>query len=129
MASLVGTTTARNYVKAVETSKMGTRQLAVLVIDMNTDVYTNYTASNSLFAKAIRSLETQVEIFAIFPPASSAGEIFTILVADDTLPQDAGESSGDGGANNRLTDILNDATGGSAVVWNAAIAGNSINYD
>jgi hypothetical protein len=108
---------------------MGTRELAVLVIDMNTNVYTNYTASNSLFAKAIRSLETAVEIYAIFPPAASAGEIFTILVADDTIPQDAGESSGDGGANNTLTDILNDATGGSAVVWNAAIAGDSINYN
>ena len=43
MPSLVGTTIARNYVKAVETSKMGTRELAFFQVDMNTDVTTGYT--------------------------------------------------------------------------------------
>ena len=129
MPSLVGTTIARNYEKAIETSKMGTRQLALLVVDMNTDVYTGYTDSNSLFAKAVRSLQTAVEMYVVFPPASSAGEIFTILVAADTLPQDAGDEAGDGNKINNVSTIVGNATGASVNVWNASIDGDSINYD
>ena len=129
MPSLVGTTIARNYEKAIETSKMGTRELAVLVVDMNTDVYAGYTDSNSLFAKAVRSLQTTVEMYAVFPPAASAGEIFTMLVAADTLPQDSGDVIGDGNKLNAVSTIVSNATGASVNVWNGNLAGDSISYD
>lgn len=126
MADLVGTTIARNYLKAVETSKMGTRELAVVVVDMNTDVTTDYTDSNSLFAQAVRSLQTVVEMYAVFAPS---GNIFTMLVAADTLPQDEGESAGDGNRISGVSTVVSDATGESVDVWNASIDGDNINYD
>jgi len=126
MADLIGDTIARNYLKAVETSKMGTRQLVVLVVDMQADVTTNYTDSNSLFAKAVRGLETLTELYVIFPPS---GNLFTVLAADDTLPFNASQTPGDGNRITKVETALNSATGATTHVWNATLAGTSFSYN
>lgn len=126
MANLIGTDFARNYVKAVETSQMGTRELAYFQVDMNTDVETNYTNSNSLFAQAIRGLQTVVEIYAIGRPN---GQQFTVIAASDTAPRDSGDSIGNGNRNSILEDAVNAATGASCAVFDGLLNGWSIEND
>jgi hypothetical protein len=126
MANLVGTDFARNYVKAVETSQMGTRQLAFFQVDMNTDVETNYTNSNSLYAQAIRGLQTVVELYAIGKPN---GSNFTVIVAADTAPYDSGDVPGDGNRNSILEDAVDAATGESSRIFDGLLNGWNIEND
>ncbi len=126
MANLIGTDFARNYVKAVETSQMGTRQLAFFQVDMNTDVETNYTNSNSLYAQAIRGLQTLVELYAIGKPN---GSNFTVIAAADTAPYDSGDVPGDGNRNSILENAVDAATGESSRIFNGLLNGWSIEND
>jgi hypothetical protein len=126
MPSLVGTTIARNYVKAVETSKMGTRELAFFQVDMNTDVATGYTDSDSLYAKAVKGIQTVVETYAVGVPN---GEWFTVVAAADTATFDSGESNGDGNRNSKIEAAINEATGESCRVFNGKLEGDAITND
>ena len=109
MANLVGTSIARNYLKAVETTNMGTRKLAFFQVELS-GVHTNYTDSNSLFAKAVRGLETVIEIYGVGVPSSNQ---FTVIASDDTAPRPAGHSTADGERNSILEAAVDAATGGS----------------
>jgi hypothetical protein len=123
MASLVGTTIARNYEKAVETSKMGTRELAFYVIYGVDNVETDYTLPGSVFQKAVQGVQQVAEMYAVFPPSSGN---FVVMVAADTLPDHA-EPSGESLA---LRTAVRAATGDSnarAYVW--TITGDSTTYD
>jgi hypothetical protein len=124
MPSLIGTTLTANYLKTAPTSKFGTRELAVVVLEI-TDIQVNSADSGSLFTRAVRAIQQNVEVFAVFEPSGSR---CTLLVAADTMPQDAGDEAGDGNANSYLADIL-DRADVAGTVWNAEIVGDNINYD
>ena len=126
MANLIGTNFARNYVKAAATTTMGTRELAFFQVDMNTDVETNYTASNSLYAQAIKGLQTVVEIYAIGRPN---GSNFTVIAASDTAPRDNGDTVADGNRNSILEDAIDAATGESSRVFDGLLTGWNIEND
>ena len=113
-----------NYLVTLPTSKFGTRELAVVVLEV-TGIETNYEDPASLFSRSVRAIQQNVEVFAVFTPASGTA---TLLVAADTMPQDDGDEAGDGNANSYLSDAL-DAAGVSGTVWNAIIEGDIINYD
>lgn len=126
MPSLVGTSAAANYLKASPTTKMGTRELLFLQIDMNTDVETGYTDSNSLYAKAIRGLELVCEVYAIGTPN---GNWFTAVVAADTAPLNANQAPQDGSRVTAIETAVNSATSASSNVWNAFLNGSNIEND
>jgi len=130
IASGTGSTTfARNFEKAIETSKMGTRELAVLVVDMNTDVGTDYTEPGSLFSKAVQGLQTAIELFVIFPPSGAGGQRFTVLAAVDTIPFNAGQTVADGDEITALETAVDNATGQSTTIWNAVLDDDNITYN
>lgn len=117
---------ARNYQKTQATSTLGTRKLVFLVVDLNQDVATDHELPNSLYSQAVRGLQQCTELYVIGQPS---GQQFTVVVAEDTTPFNAGQSAGDG---NRITAIegyVNAATGVSVNVWNALLNGDNINYD
>jgi hypothetical protein len=123
MASLVGETVARNFEKAIETSKMGTRELAFYVISGVDGVETNYTEPGSVFQKAVQGVQQVAEMYAVFPPSSGD---FVVMVAADTLPDHADA----GGESIALRTAVREATGDSnarAYVW--TIIGDSRSYD
>jgi hypothetical protein len=123
MPSLVGTTIARNFEKAVETSKMGTRELAFYVIYGVDNVDSNYTNPGSVFQKAVQGVQQVAEMYAVFPPS---GNNFVVMVAADTLPDHADA----GGESLALRTAVRTATGDSnarAYVW--TIAGDAVTYD
>jgi hypothetical protein len=126
MASLVGETVARNHVKAVETSKMGTRELAYFQVDMNVDAETNYTDSNSVYAQAIKGIQTVVEIYAVGKPN---GQEFTVIAASDTAPRDSGDTIANGLRNSVIEAAINNATGASCRVFDGLLDGWSITND
>lgn len=123
MPSLVGTTIARHYEKAIETSKMGTRELAFYVIYGVDNVAVNYTDPGSVFQKAVQGVQQVAETYAVFPPS---GSNFVVMVAADTLPDHADP----GGESLALRTAVRNATGDSnarAYVW--SISGDSVSYD
>lgn len=88
MASLIGTYVTSNYLKAAPSTQFGTRQLAFVKVvatgsDGSTAVNfsTNYTDSNSDFAKAVRTVQISNEIFAVGTPNGTG---FVVAIADDT---------------------------------------------
>ena len=92
MADLYGSTVAANARKIPGTQSLGTvgiRELSFYSVTI-TGVHTGYTASNSLFAKAVLGAQVGAEIFFVGTPASNA---FVIGVATDTVdssgPEDA----------------------------------------
>ena len=130
MPSLIGYTNENgvqvtaNYLKTLPTTKFGTRELAVVVLEIN-NIEDNYEDPASLFTRSIRAIQQNVEVFGVFNPASNR---CTLLVAADTMPQDDGDEAGDGNRNNYLDSVLSSA-GVSGSVWNASINGDNINYD
>jgi hypothetical protein len=124
MPSVLGTMITDNYLKTFPTTKFGTRELAVVVLEI-TNVQVDFEDPASLFSRSVRAIQQNVEVFAVFQPSGSR---VTLLVAADTMPQDDGDEAGDGNSNNYLQDVLINS-GISATVWNASINGDNINYD
>lgn len=123
MPSLVGTTIARNYEKAIETSKMGTRDVAFYVITAVDNVEVDYTDPGSVFQKAVQGVQQVAEMYAVFPPASGD---FVVMVAADTLPDHADF----GGESLALRTAVRAATGDSnARAYRWEISGDSTSYD
>lgn len=121
------TALAGNTRKTVDTTKFGTRELSFHQIQGLNGVATNYTDSDSLFFKAVRALQEQVEIYAVGTPS---GNDFTVVIAADTCPFDDGDFNGDGSRNTRLENIIRTATGDSNVeVWNSKLEGSNLNND
>jgi hypothetical protein len=104
-SDLTGSTVAANYQKFSPTTQMGTRALRFVTITFGTggdsDIdltrgYWNdagsayagtYTDSTSYFAKAVRTVETFFEVWAVGTPSSTA---FTVIVSDDTAQDNLG---------------------------------------
>lgn len=71
-----------NYLKAKPSTRFATRDLSFLVIDMdNSSYFNNADASDSNFAKVVRAVQLQAEIFAVGTPSNG---IVTFVVAIDT---------------------------------------------
>jgi hypothetical protein len=120
------TALAGNTRKTVDTTKFGTRELSFHQVEGVTGAGTNYTDSNSIFYKAVRALQEQVEIYAVGTPS---GDNFTVVIAADTCPYPAGRSNGDGNTNSRLEGIIDAACGTNCTVWNTKLIGNYLAND
>jgi hypothetical protein len=118
------TALAGNARKTVPSSQFGTRKLSFCVINVS-DIGDNYTDADSVFYKAIRAIQQNVEIYAVGTPS---GNYVTVVVADDTEPYSEGEENADGNRNGYLEDILDNA-GISAEVWNAQLISDDLSYD
>jgi hypothetical protein len=100
MPSLLGTTVAQNYGKMTPQQTYGTginftnfatrnvRFISIAVSGGTNDLTKGadgatgeFTDSLSLYAKAVRALQTTAEIYAVFNPSATA---FVAIVADDT---------------------------------------------
>lgn len=104
-----------------------TRKLAYVVVDMGTDVATNFDQIDSLYQKAVQGIQQIAEIYALGQPS---GQLFTAILSNDTLPYDDGQSVGDGGENSPLSRVIRESSGASgAWAWNANLNGNGLSYD
>ena len=83
MPSLVGNYVAANYLKAQPSTQFGTRQLSVLKVEID-GVFVNYADANSLFSKAVRSIQQTAEIWAVFTPIDAGTDYFNVIIATDT---------------------------------------------
>ena len=115
---------AANYLITTPTSKFGTRELAAVILDV-TDISVDWQDPDSIFTRAVRGIQQNVEVYAVFNPS---GSLCTLLVSADTMPQDDGDEAGDGNRNTYLEDAMA-AAGIQGNVWNASISGGSINWD
>jgi multidrug transporter EmrE-like cation transporter len=131
MPSLIGTTVAANYLKTNASTQFGTRALRIIKIAISggsnnmtlvdgstadTGSVAGYTLANSLFSKAIRSLQAGVEIYAVFTPAAGS---FTAIISDTTAnDSDSGNAPGvlDSAAYGDLEAAIAGALNASAVV-------------
>ena len=80
-----GVTITANYLKSAPGSQFGTRALAFYKVT-STGVATGYTASNSLFEKAVKGIQITSELYFVGTPAS---DNFVFAIASDT---DAGQT-------------------------------------
>jgi hypothetical protein len=80
-----GVTITQNYLKSAPGSQFGTRALSFYKVT-STGVHTGYTASNSLFEKAVKGIQQTSELYFVGTPAS---DNFVFAIASDT---DAGQT-------------------------------------
>ena len=124
MADLTGTLLAANYQKFAPTTQMGTRALRFITItfgngsDSDVDLTAayasgtgtfagTYTDGSSYFAKAVRTVETYFEVWAIGTPSTTA---FTVIVSDDTA-QDSDADTNVIGGYGQVEAAIKDAVG------------------
>lgn len=121
-----------NGLKTSPSSTFGTPELEFIVVTINDNEANTFNAegeyldSNSDYSKAVRALQTAGEVYAVFEPSFDR---FTAIMHTNTLKRDAGESAGDRGANNALTDILTNVIGYAVTVWSAELVGDGLNFD
>lgn len=113
---------ATGHGKTYDQTNFGTRKLAFLTIDMNTDVETNYDTNGSLYQKAVQGLQQLGEVYGIGAPN---GQWFTAIMSADTLPMD-GQNEQSGDTLGTVKDAIDEVTGGSCTVWNARLNGSSL---
>jgi hypothetical protein len=118
--------TNKRHGNTYDQSNFATRKLAFVVIDMNTDVETNYDQIGSLYQLAVQGIQQVGELYALGAPN---GNYFTAVISDDTLPYGDGEAMADGGRQSVVEAAINEATGASCNAWNAVLNGDSLNYD
>lgn len=94
MPSLIGTTVAANYLKTSTSTQFGTRALRIIKIAVSggandltsvsgvADGGMGYALANSLYSKAVRSLQAGAEIYAVYTPAAGS---FTAIISDTTV--------------------------------------------
>lgn len=124
MPSLIGTPVAANYNKAQPSTTFGTRELLFLQVDMGTNVETGYTNSDSLYAKAIRGLQSTCELYGVGTPN---GNWFTAIAAANTAALNEGQSAGDGDTISDIRNAVEASTGENSVtVWNARLNGGGL---
>jgi hypothetical protein len=81
-----------NYKRILPVTSMGTPELAYFVVDMGLDIETNYSASDSLYSKAVRGLQEKTDLYMVGTPS---GNIFTFAARASSIPgAEAGAISG-----------------------------------
>lgn len=123
MPSLIGTPVAANYQKAQPSTMFGTRELAFLQINLDGNVESGYTNSDSLYAQAIRGLQSVCELYAVGTPN---GSWFTAVVAATTAPYNNGQHAQDGNTVSAIENAISATTDTSCTVWNARLNGANI---
>jgi hypothetical protein len=99
-------------------TRFGTRQLAFYDVQI-TGVASSPYAANSLFAKAIRGVQTQAEIYAVGEPSS---DHFIVVLSQDTTNDGGNTESNELGSNlsngmaQNLATAIGAAIDGSATV-------------
>jgi hypothetical protein len=83
MPSLVGSTVAANYLKALPSTQFGTRQLSVINIAI-ADVFVSHADANSLFSKSVRALQQTAEVWAVFTPVDGSPDSFNAIISTDS---------------------------------------------
>lgn len=113
-----------NWQKAAPSIRFGTPALDFYVVDLGTDVETDWDLSNSLFSKAIRGIQLVATVYMVGAPNGNA---FTVAVVSNTCP---GANPGAiTGTNSFLNDAVDAATGESSSVYYAAFDGSSFIYN
>jgi hypothetical protein len=84
MPSLVGTTVTANYLKAAPSTQFGTRELAIVKIAVDVNLFTSQSASNSLFSQAVRALQQTAEVYAVYAAQDGTPDFFHAIIATDT---------------------------------------------
>lgn len=113
-----------NWQKAAPSTTFGTPALDFYVIDMGTDVETDWDESNSMYSKAIRGIQQVANLYMVGEPGGNA---FTIAVVSNTCP---GRNPGAiGGVNTYLEDAINAATGEECSAYYAAFQGNNLTFN
>ena len=113
-----------NWQKAAPSTTFGTPALDFYVVDVGADVETNWSASNSRFAKAVRGIQLVANLYMVGMPGGNA---FTIAVVSNTCP---GRNPGAiTGTNSYLQDAIDAAAGVNSAVYYAAFDGNNMVWD
>ena len=113
-----------NWQKAAPSTTFGTPALDFYVVDLNTDVVTGWSASNSLYAKAIRGIQLVANLYMVGAPVGNA---FTIAVVSNTCPgRNPGAISG---TNSALQDAVDSATGEESTVFYGAFQGTQLVFN
>jgi hypothetical protein len=76
-------------------TRFGTRQLAFYDVNI-TNVHLNPYVANSVYAQAIRGIQTQAEIYAVGEPAS---DHFIVVLSQDTTNDGSNTESNELGSN------------------------------
>jgi hypothetical protein len=75
-------------------SNFGTRQLAWFKVELadlnNAD---NFTNADSVFAKAVRGLQLNTEVYFISKPVSTTTDYFVVAVTADTTPDNSNDGA------------------------------------
>jgi hypothetical protein len=100
-----------NYLKAKPSTRFSTRQLAFVEIEV-TGCHTNYTATDSLYSRAIRGVQAVAEVYAVGLPSANK---FMVVVAQDTDGADDNNDGLDGGDSDSqsMTDAVSASVQGS----------------
>jgi len=113
-----------NWQKAAPSTTFGTPAIDFYVVDLGADAETNWSASNSRFAKAVRGVQLVANLYMVGQPGGNA---FTIAVASGTCP---GRNPGAiTGTNSALEAAINEAAGVECSVYYGAFDGNSFVYN
>lgn len=112
---------ANNY-KSFAASNFGTRELAFYSVTI-TGVHTSYTASNSLFVKALKGVAQVAEIFFVGTPASDA---FVVAVASNTDNGTASANANDETLEVAIERAIHISSGTNATVAALSASGASI---
>ena len=113
-----------NWQRTAPSTTFGTPALDFFVVDLGTNVETNWAQSNSLFSKAVRGIQLVANLYMVGQPGGNA---FTIAVVSNTCP---GRNPGAiGGTNTALEAAINSATGEECSVYYAAFDVNSLVFN
>ena len=113
-----------NWQKAAPSTTFGTPALDFYVVDVGADVETNWSASNSRFAKAVRGIQLVANLYMVGAPGGNA---FTIAVVSNTCPgRNPGAISG---TNSALQDAVNSATGEESSVFYGTFRGTQLVFN
>lgn len=113
-----------NWQKAAPSTTFGTPALDFYVVDLNTDVETDWEDSNSLFSKAIRGIQLVATLYLVGAPVGNA---FTVAVVSNTCPgRNPGAISG---TNSALQAAVNSATGEESSVFYGTFRGTQLVFN
>lgn len=80
----VDSTVSANYLKAAPTTQFGTRELAIVKITVDVNLFTSQSASNSLYSQAVRALQQTAEVYAVYAAQDGTPDFFHAIIASDT---------------------------------------------
>ena len=127
MPDLSSTVLGNNYRRMTPTtttggeyySNFGTRQLAWFKVELaNLNNADNFTDANSVFAKAVRGLQLNTEVYFVSKPVSTTTDYFVVAVANDTTPDNSKEDGSDNSPTQAelVKAIVDRATAGTSTV-------------